>query len=185
MWPELIQRWIDRMRGVPAGNLPPLNSYTDTLKYLASGMPTVVHTRLEDGLYGTYDPRVPSHGRMQDTITIDNGHQSVPIPEDFTLAHEMGHKVYWNNQNGQTIVPPSGPGYPELRKMLGWMRFEDHGSAATIPSEQFAQAFGQGLQQVRGQPYTPPTETHPAAPIYVDQMADWIKRRLSEYDRRW
>jgi len=190
MWPEL-QRWWDRQRGIHAGNLPPLETYPDTLKYLAGGMPEVVHAPLHDGLYGTYDPIVPqvfgkmggvpfhTEGRSRDTITVTNGRQSDPLPYDFVLAHEMGHKLY--NAGAEDSHSPAqfSVGANELKKIVGNISMDGD-------SEDFAKNFALAMEQVRGSGYKAPDWTHQGtAPIYVQALANWARKRLENYDRKY
>lgn len=195
MWPDLIQRWLDRQRGVRAGNLPPLETYVDTLRYLAGGQPAVVQQPMKDGLYGTYDPKVPTihgtiggvpfsteGGRMRDTITLNSAPQSEPLPYDFVLAHEMGHKLFntVDPNTAQTEYFKNG-GQQDILSMVGQLKAEG-GNA----SEAFARTFAAAMEQVRHSGYKPPDWTmDETAPIYVNAMANWAKQRLKEYDARW
>lgn len=156
---------------------PPLRSYSDTLGYLAGGMPAVVNERMTPGVYGTYTPVQPRFGTNADTIAIDNGQQV--LPRDFTLAHEVGHKIYYTNEPLPSQVQKSGTPSPELQALIARLHARSPYSNLN-EGEPFAQAFAQGLQNVRGHPYTPPENTGPANPRDVRSMQAWIQSKLDQ-----
>ena len=194
MWPDIVE-WMKRMAGhpTPAGNLPPLATYNDTLKYLAGGMPVVVKKPLRDGLYGTYDPKVPvmhgniggvpfvtEGGRTQDTVTVTNGYQSDPLPPDFVFTHEMGHKVY-NTYDPNTTTQAQFGKDTKIQDLIGQLKAE-----GGDPSEAFARSFAPAMELVRKSGYVAPDWTmNGTAPIYVQAMAKWIREKLGNYDRRY
>lgn len=194
MWPEMVKRWLARMQGTPAGNLPPLETYQDSLRYLVGGLPEVVHKPMQDGLYGTYDPPIPTirgtiggvpfrteNGRERDTITVNSAPQSDPLPYDFVFAHEMGHRLFHTTDPSAPAQMQFSQERDPIRRTIGQMRHEGGNS-----SEDFARSFAAAMEQVRQSGYKPPDwALGGTAPIYVNAIANWAKKRLGAYDRQW
>lgn len=183
MWEELQQAFMRMLmeHSSRSQTQPQLKSYSDTLGYLAGGMPTVVDQHMTKGTFGTYVPVQPSFGINADTIAIDNGQQV--IPRDFTLAHEVGHKIYYTNEPLPSAAKPFGAPSPELQEIIKRLHsraVQGGGYSNMNEGEPFAQAFAQGLQNVRGHPYTPPTDLGPANPKDVRSMQAWIQSKLDE-----
>lgn len=157
----------------------PLHSYSDTLDYLVGGAPPVVNRQMGDATYGTYQGAQPGRGITQDSVFVNSGQQTVPIPRDFTVAHEMGHRLYYANEPLPSGVTSSAPQSPALQEIVRQLHLRSPYSNLN-EGEGFAQAFAQALQSVRGQPYTPPVETGPANPSDVRSMQAWIQSRLAQ-----
>lgn len=186
MWPDLEQAFISMLSKFNSSEdhkgwqvAPPLKSYQDTLGYLVGGQPAVVDRQLGEGVYGSYTPIQPAFGIKADTIAINPDPRPNNIPRDFTLAHEMGHRLYYANEPLPSQVTPQGTPSPELQAIIQHMH--DRAQYSNLnEGEGFAQAFAQGLQGVRGHPYTPPASTGPGNPDDVRRMQEWIHSKLAE-----
>lgn len=178
MWPlSQLQIYLQQI-----ARRPPLRSYNDTLSYLAGGMPTVVDQNLGPGTYGEYLPKQPMFGILQDSLRIDPHPRPDAVPREFVLAHEMGHKVYYNNEPLRSAAERQTGPSPELQRLIERLHGREPYSNTSV-GEPFAQTFGVAMGNVRRRPYTPPVETGPVKPEDVSMIEQWIRAKLAQAPR--
>lgn len=185
MWEMLLNMLRQQKQAAPALP-PPLRNYLDTLMYLAGGKyggaPAVIDKPMGEGVYGEYRARQPMFGRHRDTISINSSPNPIqPLPRDYTLGHEFGHRLYYSNERLKSPALREDRPYAALQEVI--MSLHRRSPYSNLhEGEPFAETFTQAMQRVRGKPYAATditgTKTHE---VDVMRVEDWIRERLKQY----